>query len=186
MVSEFRMVSTEDKKIQRKRRPLSKEHKAKISKALKGREGVKGREGFWRGKKMSKDTLYKNMVTHLRYDVSLDWLMRFEDIEKLKFLNKTITRERDSRHFTTELYVKYIEKFYIDDRFNYIYEVWLASGKEKYLRPSLDHIIPKSKGGSLTDIDNLRFLTWFENRCKNDLSLHEWERIKANVGSYFI
>lgn len=54
------------------------------------------------------------------------------------------------------------------------------------MKPSLDHIVPKSKGGSLNNIDNLQFLTWFENRAKNDLTQEEWNSIKNNIGDYFI
>lgn len=75
---------------------ITEERRHQISKQFKGRlpwcKGLimkdiitsKGIEG--------KDILYKNMKTHLTYDVSLEWLMQFEDIEKLKFLNKSVTR----------------------------------------------------------------------------------------------
>ena len=35
-------------------------------------------------------------------------------------------------------------------------------------------------------IGNLQFLTWFENRTKNDMSLVEWQKLKDNIKSYFI
>ena len=41
-------------------------------------------------------------------------------------------------------------------------------------KPSLDHIIPKSKGGSNT-IDNFQFLTLYENLAKRDMTQTEWE-----------
>ena len=58
-------------------------------------------------------------------------------------------------------------------------------GKEKYKKPSLDHIVPKSKGGT-NDIENLQFLSWFENRCKNDMSKEDWNNLKLNIQEYFI
>ena len=31
---------------------------------------------------------YHNMATHLRFDVSVEWLMKFNDFDKLKLLNE--------------------------------------------------------------------------------------------------
>lgn len=50
---------------------------------------------------------------------------------------------------------------------------------------TLDHIIPKSKGGG-NDISNLTFLSWFENRAKDNMSLSEWNSIKQNIKEYLI
>lgn len=54
-----------------------------------------------------------------------------------------------------------------------------------YKRPSLDHIVPKAKGGT-NDLENLQFLSWFENRCKNDMTQLEWDEIKKNINKYFV
>ena len=35
-------------------------------------------------------------------------------------------------------------------------------------------------------LDNLQFLTWFENRAKNDMSMDEWIDIKNNIKDYLI
>ena len=35
-------------------------------------------------------------------------------------------------------------------------------------------------------VDNLQFLTWFENRAKNNLSQEEWNKIKDNIGDYLV
>ena len=115
----------------------------------------------------------------------MEWLLNFKDIEKLKFLNRSITKNRNKVGFTTEIYKNFIEKFYIDEQFNSIYETWIQNNKYKYLKPSLDHIIPISKNGSSIDLDNLQFLTWFENRCKNDMSITEWTNLKNNIENYF-
>ena len=53
---------------------------------------------------MSRDHNLKNMKAHLKYDVSFEWLDSFTDIEKLKYLNRSISRKRDCEGFTTEIY----------------------------------------------------------------------------------
>lgn len=128
---------------------------------------------------------YNNMVTHLRFDVSVEWLMKFNDFDKLKLLNNAITNRSCRWEVSSGWYRSYIERFYDDDQFNRIYEIWISSGKEKYKKPSLDHIVPKAKGGN-NDIENLQFLSWFENRCKNDMSQEDWNNLKLNIQEYFI
>ena len=166
------------------KKKLSEEHKNKIKESRQ-----KLKEQGWKpynyGKKSSNLALYKNMKNHLRYDITLDWLMQFEDIEKMKVLNKSITRNRDCINFDTNFYKSFIEKFYNDEQFNKIYNLW-KNKQDKYLKPSLDHVVPKSKGGDLKDLNNLQFLTWFENRAKNDLSNDEWLKIKNNIKEYLI
>lgn len=128
---------------------------------------------------------YNNMATHLRFDVSVEWLMRFPDFDKLKLLNNVITKRDNRWSVSTEWYKNYIERFYNDEQFNSLYLSWVESGKIKYKKPSLDHIVPKSKGGT-NSLDNLQFLSWFENRCKNDMTQDEWDNLKANIEEYFI
>lgn len=128
---------------------------------------------------------YNNMATHLRFDVSMEWLMQFDDFSKLKLLNDVITNRSGRWDVSTEWYKSYIERFYNDEQFNRIYMVWVDSGKVKYKKPSLDHVMPKAKGGT-NSLDNLQFLTWFENRCKNDMTQIEWDDLKYNIEEYFV
>ena len=72
----------------------------------------------------------------------------------------------------------FINKFYNQKQFNFIYSQWLNNNKTSrtfydLYKPSIDHILPKSKGGT-NDLDNLQFLTVFENLCKRDMTAEEW------------
>ena len=171
------------------KRIFTEEHKKNISKSRKKLKD-RGWKPYNTGLKTmdrenGKEIICKNMKAHLKYDVPLEWLMSFDDIEKLKLLNKSISRKRDNAGFDTDLYIKFIEKFYYDTQFNKVYNLWLKK-QDRYSKPSLDHIIPKSKGGKLNDLDNLQFITWLENRIKNDLYIDEWNNIKNNIKEYLI
>ena len=158
------------------KRVFTKTHKENISKACKGRIS-------WnKGLKQNREHLLKNMKAHLKYDVSLEWLNNFEDIEKLKYLNHSIARERDYRGFTTEIYKKFIERFYKDRKFNQLFIEWSFT-KNKWIKPSLDHIQAKCKGGTLL-LDNLQFISWFENRAKMDIPQVVWNEMKNNLKYY--
>jgi hypothetical protein len=131
---------------------------------------------------MTREHNVKNMLSHLKYEVDFDWLNSFEDLEKLKFLNRSISRKRDYEGFTTETYKMFIEKFYYDSKFNDLYSKWIST-QDKWIKPSLDHIKPKSEGGSLL-LDNLRFVSWFENRAKESIDYEKWEKMKLNIEYY--
>lgn len=129
--------------------------------------------------------LYKNMKGHLKFDVSLEWLMQF-DLDRLKILNKMARYDR--LDMDREKYIKYITKFYNDPRFDKVYLFWLSSGRDFYAQPSLDHIHSKSNKGS-NELDNLQVLTWFENRAKRDMNMDQWKyfKLKFNLKcDYFV
>ena len=132
-----------------------------------------------------KERNYNNMATHLRFDVTTEWLMQFPDFNKLKLLNDVITNRSGRWDVSTEWYKSYIERFYNDMQFNAIYDSWVGSGKVKYKKPSLDHVTPKAKGGT-NALDNLQFLSWFENRCKNDMAQSEWDALKSTIQEYLV
>ena len=155
----------------RKKRVFTEEHKAKIS------ESSKGRKSCNKGKKATKEMLYKNMASHLRWDVDIEFLKQYEDIEKIKMLNSILTRDRVAEHFDTDKYKIFIDKFYNDKQFNEVYDTYIKENMANYAKPSLDHIIPLSKGGTW-EFDNLQILSWVENRAKYNFMPQEWEYIK--------
>lgn len=150
----------------RKHEPISEETRRKISKSAKGRVPP------WTGKKMPKSAIYKNMLTHIRWDISLDFLTQFDNIEKLKCLNKMLFK-RTPENFSIENYKLFITKFYYDEKFNKQFN-YFSESKNKWDMPSLDHIIPLSKGGTW-DLDNLQILSWFENRAKCNMDNQEFD-----------
>lgn len=135
------------------------------------------------GKKMNKSSRFHNMFKSLNYEISFDELVKFEDIDKIILLNRLIAKTRD--RIDNSQYFNFLSKFYYDENFNRIYENWISSGKNTYLKPSIDHIVPISKGGT-NDLYNLQILTWFENRCKNDMTMDDWNKMKLNINNYFI
>ena len=102
-----------------------------------------------------------------------------------KLIAEGITNRSGRWDVDTEWYKEYLDNFYHDESFNKIYNIWVKSDFEKYKKPSIDHIVPKSKGGT-NDLNNLQFLSWFENRCKNDMAQGEWDILKLNIGEYFV
>lgn len=171
------------------RKKFTEEHKRKISesrKKLKEKGWVPYNKGLKTiDRKNGKKLLYQNMLSHLRFKVELNWLMKFDDFEKLKCLNRAITNREGRFPVDSFWYMLYIEKFYYDTQFNKIYQKWTENQKDKYLLPTLDHIQPRSKSGT-NELDNLQFLSWFENRAKNNLSQTEWNWVKKNIEKYLI
>jgi len=160
-------------------KPMSDVTKRKIG------DKSKGRIAWNKSKKMPRESIYKNMATHLRFNIDYMWLMQFDNLDKLKLLNKALTRDRDMPNLDIVFYKKFINKFYKDKRFNLIYDKWLDNGMQKLLRPSLDHIIPKSRGGT-NELKNLQYLTWLENFSKRDMLQDEWDAVKSKIGEYFV
>ena len=172
-------------------KPFTDEHKQKISDSRKKlaangyvpyNKGIKTVTRKCKNGVCGLDLLYKNMKAHLKYDVSIEWLSKFEDIEKLKYLNRSLSRKRDCEWFTTEIYIQFIERFYVDSKFNELYYKWIETN-DKWIKPSLDHILPQSAGGSLLP-ENIQFISWFENHAKINIQQQEWNKMKQNINYY--
>ena len=160
-------------------RVFTPEHRERISLA------TKGRKPWNKGREATTDERYQNIAKRIRYDVDVAWLSQFTDIEKLKMLNRMITPRPGRFTNSTDWYKSYIEKFYYDEQFNRIYGRYLKNTKDKYLVPSIDHVVPKTKGGN-DDVSNLQVLSWFENRAKNNMTQSEWDKMKLYMKEYLI
>lgn len=159
--------------VVRKKRPraFTAEHRRKIS------ESCKGRTAWSLGLKMDERSRRKNMQAKLGDGVEVD---KYPDFERLKLLTKLTSKHRTHLGSSGGVRSAFLDRFYFDAAFNAIYERWIASSKCRWWMPSLDHIVPLSKGGGF-GLDNLRFVTWFENRAKADMSLVEWHDFRRRT-----
>lgn len=124
--------------------------------------------------------------------IEREYLESFDDFDKFLFVHKAIRSTVGIESLSKEQYKEYINHFYFDDQFNMIYNFWKKQERDKtfydWAKPSLDHIIPLSRGGR-NEKENLHFLTVFENLAKRDMTLDEWTafKIKTNTTSdYFV
>lgn len=133
-----------------------------------------------------------------KIQVSNQFLDQYKDnFEKFLFIHHAImgTSGNSSSYYEKHQieYEEIINFFWNDKQFNTLYSLWLKNKKLNntfydWLKPSLDHIIPSSKGGK-NELSNFQFLTTFENLAKRDMTMEEWNlfKLKTNTKSdYFI
>lgn len=121
-----------------------------------------------------------------------EYLLDFNDFDKFLFIHRAITHTINLINIDILRYKEYIEYFYKQEQFNKLYNFWKKQTRldvfYDWAKPSIDHIIPKAKGGT-NDLSNLQFLTTFENLTKRDMTMEEWKNFKliTNTHSnYFI
>jgi hypothetical protein len=121
-----------------------------------------------------------------------EYLEAFSDFDKFLFLHKAIRSTIGIELMSLEEYKDYINYFYNDFQFNAVYDFWKKQERANtfydWAKPSLDHIIPWSRGGRHNK-ENLHFLTVFENLAKRDMTMEEWTEFKqttTTMSDYFI
>lgn len=130
-----------------------------------------------------------------RPDLTSEHLKDFrQDFEKFLLVHKILSKNTEGYYTTCpiEEYINALKYFYFNEQFNLIYSFWKENEKLNtyydWAKPSLDHIIPKSRGGT-HKIENLQVLTVFENLAKRDMTQEEWESFKKEThttSDYFI
>jgi len=107
-------------------------------------------------------------------------LSEFEsDVDKFLLLKELAIRSIPNKN-NSEI-IKFVKYFFTDLRFNKIYDHWKKTNN-KLAKPSVDHILPISRGGS-SDLSNFQMLTWFENRTKNNMTDEEWLEFKKKTNT---
>lgn len=154
-----------------RRQPMSAEHRRKIG------EATRRRVPWSKGKTMSESYCRANMKGRLGGTLDLD---RYPDYQRLKFLTALLAKRKPFLGGDDLSRQSFLDHFYFDEAFNAVYDAWLASGKNKWFYPSLDHKHAASNGGGW-GLDNLRFITWFENRAKAEMGVEEWETFREST-----
>ena len=121
-----------------------------------------------------------------------EYLETFDDFDRFLFLHKAIRATIGIELMSLKEYKDYINYFYNDFQFNAVYDFWKKQERANtfydWAKPSLDHIIPLSRGGRHNK-ENLHFLTVFENLAKRDMTMEEWTEFKqttTTMSDYFI
>lgn len=119
------------------------------------------------------------------------------DFEKFLLLHKAAVTVsgNNAKYYNEHMdeYKDFIEFFWSDEQFNLVYNFWKKHEKTDktfydWAKPSLDHIVPSSRGGK-NILSNFQFLTTFENLAKRDMTMEEWINFKNRThttSDYFI
>lgn len=155
----------------RLRAPMPKDRREKIGNLSRGRKA-------WnKGVRANESQVRKYIKARMRTQIDLD---AYPNLSKLQFLIRITSKHRKHLGASDDVRKAFLDRFYFDRQFNLIYDRWQASGENKWLYPSLDHKVSRFNGENW-QLDNLQFLTWFENRAKAEMNQDEWERFKEET-----
>jgi hypothetical protein len=134
-----------------------------------------------KGTKSPEPLIRKMMKARMRTSIDL---IKYEDIDKLQLLVRLTSKHSKHLAVSDAIRESFLDKFYFDNQFNALWAKWKASGENKWYFPSLDHKTSKLNGEDWS-LDNLQFLSWFENRAKAEMNQDEWDdfKIKTNTSS---
>lgn len=125
-------------------------------------------------------------------DLTEEYLLKFDNFDKFLFIHRSITHTINLINIDLSNYKEYIEYFYYQNQFNQLYSFWKKQERLNvfydWAKPSIDHIVPKAKDGT-NELNNLQFLTIFENLSKRDMTMEEWNNFKQitqTSSKYFI
>lgn len=124
-----------------------------------------------------------------RDGIKEEFLNNFDNFEYFLLVHKLLMSTTDKYYITCDIkeYEKAILYFYNNEQLKIIYNFWKNQNKEStyydWAKPSLDHIIPKSRGGT-NKLDNLQILTVFENLAKRDMTWNEWINFQKTTNTH--
>jgi hypothetical protein len=127
------------------------------------------------GRKQTNSTKLKIIATMWKVDYSA--LLQYPNANKVKLIIQWMNSSRNMLNFEISTRLTFLDHFYKDESFNRIWDIWIKNGKKQEYKPSIDHKIPYTRGGTC-DFANLQIITWFENRAKGNMTESEWEIFK--------
>jgi len=106
----------------------------------------------------------------------------FPDYDKFVLISRAVRFNMSDK----DNWFNFIRRFYNDEQFNKVYEFWQKQPRLNtfydFAKPSIDHKMPVAKGGD-DSLDNLHFVTMFENYAKRDMTWEEWCQFKKDTNS---
>lgn len=143
--------------------------------------------------KNKKDTTFKQkddkyLLIHVSMSDSpgYKFLKTFEDVEKLRFLLKSLSLKNQEGKviLNKEEKMSFLKKFYNDSNFNFLYVRYIRR-KRKISKPILSRKVSIKNGGD-NSLDNLHFISLLEFRAKGEMEWKDWKEIKKRIKLFLL